>query len=66
MAPAHPLMTVDQYFAETPLTRKPTELVYGVLRAAESPTPRHQSVVADLFRALDAHVRGTLGRMWSC
>ena len=65
MAPAPPLMTVDQYFTETPLTRKPIELVYGVLRVADSPTPRHQSVVADLFRALDAHVRArTLGRMW--
>ena len=65
MAPAHPLMTVDEYFAETPLTRTPTELVYGVLRAAESPTPRHQSLVADLFRTLDSHVRaGDLGRMW--
>lgn len=65
MAPAHPLMTVEEYFTQTPLTRKPTELVYGVLRAADSPTPRHQSAVAELFRALDAHVRAReLGRMW--
>ena len=65
MAPTHPLMTVDEYFTETPLTVKPAELVFGVLRAAESPTPRHQSMVADLFRALDAHVRANgSGQVW--
>lgn len=64
MAPAPPLMTVDEYF-RTPETLLPMELVYGVLHVAEAPAPRHQSAVADLFRALDAHVRerGT-GRMW--
>lgn len=65
MAPAPPLMTVEDYFTETPFTRKPTELVYGVLRAADSPTPHHQSAVAELFRVLDAHVCARkLGRMW--
>lgn len=65
MAPTHPLMTVDEYFTETPLTVRPTELVFGALRVAESPTPRHQSLVADLFRALDVHVRANgSGRMW--
>lgn len=65
MAPAPPLMTVDDYFQNTPETVKPMELVFGALRVAESPTPRHQSAVAQLFRALDAHVRARhLGEMW--
>jgi Uma2 family endonuclease len=65
MAPAPQLMTVDDYFMKTPYSLKPTELVHGVLRVADSPRPRHQSAVAGLFRALDAHVRTrALGRMW--
>lgn len=65
MTPAPSLMSCDDYFTKTPLTAKPTELVYGVLRAAESPTARHQSAVLELLLALDAHVRaGELGRMW--
>lgn len=65
MAPAPPVMTVGDYFTKTPYTAKPMELIYGALRVAESPTPRHQSIVAELFRALDAHVRANaLGRMW--
>ncbi len=56
MAPAPRLMTVDEYF-KTPETVKPMELIFGVLRVADSPSPRHQSAVAHLFRALDAHVR---------
>lgn len=64
MAPAPSLMTVDEYF-RTPETLLPSELVYGMLHVAEAPAPRHQSAVADLFRALDAHVRGRLlGRVW--
>jgi Uma2 family endonuclease len=50
-------MTVDEYFTRTPKTARPMELVYGVLHVAESPSARHQSTVADLFRALDRHVR---------
>ncbi|MGH9256139.1 MAG: Uma2 family endonuclease [Vicinamibacterales bacterium] len=58
------LMTVEDYF-HTPETVQPTELIYGILRVAESPTPRHQSAVAELFRALDAHVRERrLGQVW--
>ena len=65
MAPAPQLMTVEEYFTKTPYTLEPTELVHGVLRVADSPTPRHQSAVAALFRALDPHVRmHALGRMW--
>jgi Uma2 family endonuclease len=64
MAPAPPLMTVDEYF-KTPETVKPMELIFGVLRVADSPTPRHQSAVLHLVRALDAHVRERkLGEMW--
>ena len=64
MAAAPKLMTVQDYFA-TPETVSPAELAFGVLRVAEAPTPRHQSAVAQLFLALDAHVRsGQLGRMW--
>jgi Uma2 family endonuclease len=64
MTPAPRLMTVDEYF-KTPETVKPMELIFGVLRVADSPSPRHQSAVAHLFRALDAHVRERqLGEMW--
>ena len=57
-------MTTAEYLA-TPETVKPQELAYGVLRVADSPLPIHQQAVADLFRALDAHVRGhMLGRVW--
>src|SRR5258707_275347 len=42
------------------------ELIYGVLRVAESPSARHQTSVADLFRALDTHVRERhLGRVFA-
>jgi hypothetical protein len=47
------LMTVDEYL-RPPETVRPAELRFGVLRVAESPTPRHQSAVARIFRALDA------------
>ena len=58
------LMTVDEYL-RTPETVLPAELRFGVLRVAEAPTPRHQSVVASLFRALDAYVRVRgIGEMW--
>lgn len=64
MTPAPPLMTVDEYF-RTPETVTPAELVFGVVRVAESPSPRHQSAVADLFLALERHVRERrLGRVW--
>ena len=64
MTPAPGLMTVDEYF-RTPLTVKPMELAHGRLRVADSPSPRHQSAVASLFRALDWHVRSLqLGEMW--
>ena len=64
MAPAPPLMTLRDYFS-TPVTVKPMELARGALRVRDAPSPRHQSAVACLFRALDAHVREhALGEMW--
>src|SRR5439155_23721344 len=39
--------------------------IYGALRVADSPMPRHQSAVLQLLLALDGHVRPRdLGRMW--
>jgi Uma2 family endonuclease len=65
LAPAPGLMTVDEYFAHTPYSLKPMELIDGALRVADSPMPRHQSAVLQLLLALDAHVRPRdLGRMW--
>jgi Uma2 family endonuclease len=65
VSPAPPLMTVDEYFTKTPETVRPTELIFGAIRVADSPMPRHQMAVADFFRALDGHVRERrLGRMW--
>jgi Uma2 family endonuclease len=64
MAAAPRLMTVAEYF-RTPESLLPAELAFGVFRVADAPTPRHQSMVANLFRALDAHVRQRrLGRVW--
>lgn len=64
MAAAPRLTTVEEYL-RTPETLTPQELIYGVLRVAESPLPRHQALVADLFRAIDVHVREHgIGRMW--
>jgi Uma2 family endonuclease len=58
------LMTVDEYL-RTPETVLPAELRFGVLRVAESPTPRHQSAVARIFRALDGYVRARdIGEVW--
>ncbi|HVB37233.1 MAG TPA: hypothetical protein VND92_01805, partial [Vicinamibacterales bacterium] len=64
MSPAPQLMTTDEYL-RTPETVIPQELVYGILHVADAPLPRHQMMVAQLFRALDHHVRREgLGRMW--
>ncbi len=65
MSPAHPLMTVEDYFTKTPETVKPVELIRGVLRVAESPSVRHQAAVMQLLFALHTHVEARkLGRMW--
>ena len=49
-------ITTDEYLAgeETPL---PQELVWGVVRDAPSPHPRHQRAVFRLAELLAAHVR---------
>ena len=60
----HHLMTTDEYL-NTPETLVPTELVYGVLRVADSPLAPHQAAVLDLMLALVQHVREhQLGEMW--
>lgn len=65
MTPAPVLMTVDDYFNKTPETVKPMELIYGLLRAADSPTPHHQQAVLQLALALNSHVADrALGRVW--
>jgi Uma2 family endonuclease len=57
-------MTVEEYL-QTPETVRPQELIYGALRAADAPLPRHQRAVARLFRALDDHVVAhNLGEVW--
>ena len=56
-------MTIAEYF-ETPETVAPQELIYGIMRVADSPTPRHQRAVGDLFLALTGHVRPRLGDVW--
>ena len=64
MSAAHRLMTVDEYF-RTPETVLPAELRFGILRVSDAPNPNHQSVVAQLFVALRAHVlERKLGRVW--
>lgn len=64
MTPAPPLMTVDEYL-HTPESVLPAELAFGVLHVADAPSPRHQSAVARLFRALDDHVRAeAAGEVW--
>jgi Uma2 family endonuclease len=62
--PQEQMMTTAEYL-RTPESLVPTELIYGKLRVAESPLPRHQAVVLDLVMALNAHVQErTLGRVW--
>ncbi len=58
------LMTTNEYF-RTPETVLPAELAFGIMHAADAPTPRHQSAVLDLTLALERHVREHgLGRVW--
>jgi Uma2 family endonuclease len=58
------MMTTAEYL-RTPESLVPTELIYGRLRVAESPLPRHQAVVLDLAMALTSHVRERgLGQIW--
>ena len=57
-------MTTAEYL-RTPESVLPQELIHGRLMVADAPLVPHQAAVADLFRALDAHVRAHgLGRVW--
>ena len=57
-------MTTEEYL-QTAETLKPTELIYGVLRVADSPLAPHQAAVLDLSLALVSHVRERrLGEIW--
>ena len=57
-------MTTEEYL-QTAETLKPTELIYGVLRAADSPLAPHQAAVLDLSLSLVSHVRERrLGEIW--
>lgn len=59
-----PRLSTTEYF-RTPETMLPQELVYGVVRDAAAPTPRHQTAVADIYRCLYEHLRQTRsGRLW--
>jgi Uma2 family endonuclease len=55
MAPA-PILTTDEYL-RTPETLRPTELVFGRLRAADAPSVRHQQAVGAFYLHLMEHVR---------
>lgn len=49
-------MTTTEYF-QTPETVLPRELAFGVLRAADAPSPSHQRMVRDLTVALTMFAR---------
>ena len=53
---AAPVMTTDEYL-RTPESLLPAELIDGAVRAAESPSVRHQQAVAAFHLALAPHVR---------
>jgi Uma2 family endonuclease len=58
------LMTTEEYL-QTPETKTPTELIYGVLRVADTPLPRHQRAVRDLCLALVKYTEeNNLGEVW--
>jgi hypothetical protein len=54
------MMTTAEYL-RTPESPVPTELIYGKLRVADAPMPRHQRVVRDLCFALVDHAESQLG-----
>lgn len=59
-------LTIDEYLTRAPDAARPMELIYGILRIAESPSARHQTAVADLSRFLEAHARErSLGRVFA-
>ena len=59
-----PRLTTDEYL-RTPETLLPQELVYGFVRDAAAPTPRHQWAVGDVYRCLWKHLTESgAGRVW--
>jgi Uma2 family endonuclease len=63
MSPA-PRLTVEEYL-RTPETVIPQELIYGALRVADAPTPRHQATLFQFALRLHEHVSASdLGRIW--
>jgi Uma2 family endonuclease len=48
-------VTTAEYFA-TPESVLPAELAFGILHVADAPSVRHQRMVGELYKALDAHV----------
>lgn len=57
-------VTADAYLAG-PETLAPQELVYGVLRDAPAPTPRHQDTVGITYRQLQNYFERTgTGKAW--
>jgi Uma2 family endonuclease len=59
-----PMMTTAEYL-RTPESLVPTELIYGKLRVADAPRPRHQRAVRDLCFALVEHAESKrLGEVW--
>lgn len=58
------LMTTEEYF-KTPETVKPQELIFGRLRCADSPLPRHQQIIGALLPPMAQHVKERqLGTVW--
>ena len=57
-------MTLQEYFS-TPETVLPQELIHGVMRVADAPTPNHQDAVGAFHIALHEHLRGrATGKVW--
>jgi Uma2 family endonuclease len=49
-------LTYEEYFS-LPEDNRPCELIDGELYMPPSPTPKHQTVLGNLFTGLDRHVR---------
>jgi Uma2 family endonuclease len=59
-----PALTTYEYL-RTPETMRPQELVYGFVREAAAPTPRHQGAVGELYFHLRLHLtEHPVGRVW--
>ena len=57
-------LTTEAYL-EGPVTVAPQELVYGALRDAAAPAPRHQDTVGITYRELQAYFERTgSGKAW--